>query len=190
MEQENNETEKWGDENSALLTKLPDPEDCITKISVNCIKGTKGRWLLFILGALPIFFTIEGRGRAIIPTSHIVQLSCLGILIITLILIRFLSRHERGRLEVYPEMLVLYLYDHERKEARFRQIYYWKDIVQYNKAAPYIWFGSVENDPVYFSIRINLLFPYLEKYAPQAEAICCNMKDYFEKKQEEEQEKE
>ena len=175
----------WLDEKPEMMKKIPPEEERVAFFLVRREQSTSFRAILGIMGILSVSLFLGGRHGSgpMIDLGVEGRIGIIAFVLVVLAWLYFLGRNEKGHVDIYPEMIVFYDYDHERKEARPSHFYYWKDIVQYNKAEPYIWFGSVENDPVYFAIRINLLFPYLEKYAPHAEAICCNMKDYFEKKQ-------
>ncbi len=85
-------------------------------------------------------------------------------------------------MDIYPEMMVFYDYDPDRREARPSHFYYWKDIVQYHSSDYYIWRFSKDNDPDNIWLGGGKLRPYLEQYAPNAEVVNFNMKRYFEER--------
>ena len=92
----------------------------------------------------------------------------------------FFDRIEKGAIEIYSEVFLIYWYDPRKGRVRLYKCCYWKDVVQYSRKEPAIWFDSVYNYPFYARFSMKKMRPYLEKYAPHAKMIKYNVLSYLE----------
>ena len=131
---------------------------------------------------MPIFWGGRHGGKPLIDWGLEGKVLSLSLFLLSIPLFVFLTRKQKGHVDIYSEMIVFYDYDPYTKEARPSHFYYWTDIVQYHWEGSYLWIGSKDSEPVSAWVGICELRPYLEQYAPHAEVVRFNMKRYFEER--------
>lgn len=173
---------QWLDEYPEIMKNIPGTGERVASFWVRQLRDTPLRAILIIIGALPIFLFFEkrhGRIPPIIEVSEFVKAGSAIFFLVILGSILYIGRKEKGHIDIYPEMVVFYDYDHNQKKARPTRFYHWKDVVQYHGKDPYLWLHSRETLPVNTVISIKKLRPYLKQYAPQAKEAIFYMKDYW-----------
>ena len=170
---------EWLDEDPEMIKKIPPDVERVTFFWVGRAVVTPFRVGFGIIALMPIFLFGKGRGGPIIELNRYEEIIAEIFILVILALIYFLGRKEKGRVDIYPEMIVFYDYDKYRKEARPIRFYYWEDIVQYHRKEPYIWLESKENLPDRTFMPMRKLLPYFRQYAPHAKEVNFNMDDYW-----------
>ena len=113
-------SKKWLDENPEMAKEIPPLEERTVSFHVRQLKDTPVRVLLLVIGSLPIFLFFEkrhGRISPIIEVSESIKAGSTIFFFLILGIVLLLGRHEKGRIDIYPEMMVFYDYDHDRKKA-------------------------------------------------------------------------
>lgn len=174
---------EWLDEDPEIMRKISPEEKRLASFWTRRSNPSFFEVLPIIIGCISCILFWGGRGR-----KPIIDLGVEG-RVVSLIffflmfgLEYFITRKQKGHVDIYPEMIVFYDYDQYTKEARPSHFYYWTDIVQYHWERPYLWIGSKDSEPVSAWIGMCELRPYLEQYAPHAEAVRFNMKRYLEER--------
>lgn len=174
---------EWLDEDFEMMKKIPPEEKRLASFWIRRSNPSLFEVLPIIIGCISCILFWGGRGRKpIIDLGIEGRVVSLIFLLLMIGLVYFLTRKQKGHVDIYPEMLVFYDYDYYTKEARPSHFYYWTDIVQYHWEKPYLWIGSKDSEPVPAWIGMCELRPYLEQYAPHAEVVRFNMKRYFEER--------
>lgn len=173
--------EEWVEDDPEKMKNIPPLEECIDRIPINCHKQTIGVFLSGLLLGGGTFVTVS-RYRTMREMDFTTMLWCAGILGLIVGIDEFLGRKERGYIAIYPEMMVFYWYDKEKKRIRVWDYSYWENVVQYSKRENAIWLDSVDNYPACPQFKMKKLKPYLEQYAPHAKVITFDVDKYWDKK--------
>lgn len=171
---------RWLDNDPEIMRKIPPMEQKVASLEVPRIGGTPLRVILVLMGGISGVIFIGGRaGREpIIDLGLKGELGSFAFFLAMIALIHFLGRKEKGRVDIYPEMIVIYDYDQYEKKARPIRFYYWKDIVQYHRKKNYFWVHSKDDLPERSWAPMRKLLPYFRQYAPHAKEVNFNMEDY------------
>lgn len=175
---------EWLDENPEMMKQIPLEGERVGSIVALRIGNTTFRNSLVLVASLSAILLFGGRG-GIPPIINLGTPGKIGGVVfffMSFIWVYFLGRHEKGHVDIYPEMIVFYDYDPDRKEPRPSHFYYWKDIVQYHAGEGYIWLGDKDSVPVRIWGNMAKLRPYFEEYAPHAEIVRFSMDRYFKKR--------
>lgn len=177
---------EWLDEKPELIRKIPSEKERIASFELRREAFTLFRGLIAFIGLLPIILFTEGGRHGsgpIIEVDSVWKLGAYIVFFVMMVCLYFLGKNEKGHVDIYPEMIVFYDYDPDRREARPCQFYYWSDVVQYHQSESYAWIKSKDSEPVNVWINMSKLRSYFEQYASHAEVVRFNMKRYFEERQ-------
>ena len=178
----------WLDDNPEMMKKIPPLAERVESVFFPYRCFTTFRCIFFIIGMMPsiLFHDRKYVGVPFIDMGIKGKIFSDVLIIFVVLVLLFLTRKEKGRVDIYPEMMVFYGYDITRKEARPCLFIYWKDIVQYHFEDSYIWLHSTENDPEKMWVKILSIKHYFKQYAPHAKEVRFNMRRYFDEKREQE----
>ena len=118
---------RWLDEEPEMMEKIPPIEERVACCWLRRLKATPIRIVLIIIGILPILLFFEGGRHGwryssihngifpIIEVSEAWKAGGVVFFFTIFALINFLGRNEKDHVDIYPEMMVFYDYDHDRK---------------------------------------------------------------------------
>ena len=165
--------EKWIDDVPEMKAKIPPKEELIDKIPINCHNPIL---TIIIISALAYDWKIKPL------MNWQTKILYYAILIALAFWDGYRQKKQKGYIEIYPEMFVVYFYDKEQKKIRPSGYFYWSGIVQYSRKENAIWFKSIDNFPYCPSFKMKKMRPYLEQYAPNAKVVDFDIGEYWDKK--------
>ena len=172
------------DEDLEKMKEIPPLEEAIDRIKINCHEYLLSTFILIAATGYGTSWHNKYGDNTLVEQIGILK----AFLVVLLVLLfdEFLARKKVGWIAIYPEMMVVYYYDDDdTKRARPFACRYWTEVVQYGKDSPAIWFNSVDKDPWISNFKMKKLRPYLEQYAPHAQAVKFSVIAYDEKKEKE-----